>query len=206
MKNNMDNNINNDQQLQQMRQQITELKQQLDRQEIVNERLLRQSMTSKMSWIKRYIWFEVISVPLLLIFFAGLHATLGLSWWLFAFLAVMLVVDVAADYRINKVDKNQLLTGNLVEASRRLTLMKKQRAWAFALGILGVIIWIVWFLYELRCASGLQSSDFLNGFAMGGFFGGVIGGVIGLIIAIVIFRKMQRTNDEVLAQIDQLTQ
>ncbi len=202
----MDNNINNDLQLQQMRQQMTELKQQLDKQQIVNEQLLRQSMTSKMSWIKRYIWLEMALIPILLLILAPIHAMLGLSWWLYGFLAVMLVVDVAADWRINHVDRNQLLTGNLVEASRRLTLMKKQRAWSFALGILGVIIWIVWFLYELQCASGMQSSDFLNGFAMGGFFGGIIGGVIGLVVAIIIFYKMQRTNDEVLAQIDQLTQ
>ena len=202
----MDNNINNDLQLEQMRQQMTELKQQLDKQQIVNEQLLRQSMTSKMSWIKRYIWLEMALIPILLLILAPIHAMLGLSWWLYGFLAVMLVVDVAADWRINHVDRNQLLTGNLVEASRRLTLMKKQRAWSFALGILGVIIWIVWFLYELQCASGMQSSDFLNGFAMGGFFVGIIGGVIGLVVAIIIFYKMQRTNDEVLAQIDQLTQ
>ena len=59
----MDNNINNDLQLQEMRQQMTELKQQLDRQQIVNEQLLRQSMTSKMSWIKRYIWVEAAMIP-----------------------------------------------------------------------------------------------------------------------------------------------
>ena len=151
----MDNNINNDLQLEQMRQQMTELKQQLDKQQIVNEQLLRQSMTSKMSWIKRYIWLEMALIPILLLILAPIHAMLGLSWWLYGFLAVMLVVDVAADWRINHVDRNQLLTGNLVEASRRLTLMKKQRAWSFALGILVVIIWIVWFLYELQCASGM---------------------------------------------------
>lgn len=202
----MDNNINNDQQLEQMRQQMTELKQQLDRQEIVNEQLLRQSMTSKMSWIKRYVWLEIALIPIVLLILAPIHAILGLSWWLYGFLAVMLVVDVAADWRINRVDRNQLLTGNLVEASRRLTAMKRQRAWAFVLGIVGVVIWIAWFLFELKLAQGIQANDFLNGFAMGGFFGGIIGGVIGLVVAIIIFYKMQRTNDEVLAQIDQLTQ
>ncbi len=201
----MDNNINNDLQLEQMRQQMTELKQQLDRQQIVNEQLLRQSMTSKMSWIKRYIWLEVALIPILLLILAPIHAMLGLSWWLYGFLAVMLVVDVAADWRINHVDRNQLLTGNLVEASRRLTLMKKQRAWAFVLGLIGVIVWIVWFLFELKNVQGLQSSDFLNGFAQGGFVGGIIGAVIGLIVSIIIFNKMQRTNDEVLRSIDQLT-
>lgn len=202
----MDNNINNDQQLEQMRQQMTELKQQLDRQEIVNEQLLRQSMTSKMSWIKRYVWLEIAFIPIVLLILAPIHAMLGLSWWLYGFLAVMLVVDVAADWRINRVDRNQLLTGNLVEASRRLTAMKRQRAWAFVLGIVGVVIWIAWFLFELKLAQGIQANDFLNGFAQGGLVGGIIGAVIGLIAAIIIFNKMQRTNDEVLAQIDQLTQ
>ena len=202
----MDNNINNDQQLEQMRQQMTELKQQLDRQEIVNEQLLRQSMTSKMSWIKRYVWLEIALIPIVLLILAPIHAILGLSWWLYGFLAVMLVVDVAADWRINRVDRNQLLTGNLVEASRRLTAMKRQRAWAFVLGIVGVVIWIAWFLFELKLAQGIQANDFLNGFAQGGLVGGIIGAVIGLIAAIIIFNKMQRTNDEVLAQIDQLTQ
>lgn len=201
----MDNNNNNDQQLEQMRQQMTELKQQLDRQEIVNEQLLRQSMTSKMSWIKRYIWLEIAFIPIVLLILAPIHAMLGLSWWLYGFLAVMLVVDVAADWRINRVDRNQLLTGNLVEASRRLTAMKHQRAWAFVLGIVGVVIWIAWFLFELKLAQGIQANDFLNGFAQGGLVGGIIGAVIGLIAAIIIFNKMQRTNDEVLAQIDQLT-
>ena len=202
----MDNNNNNDQQLEQMRQQMTELKQQLDRQEIVNEQLLRQSMTSKMSWIKRYVWLEIAFIPIVLLILAPIHAMLGLSWWLYGFLAVMLVVDVAADWRINRVDRNQLLTGNLVEASRRLTAMKRQRAWAFVLGIIGVVIWIAWFLFELKLAQGIQANDFLNGFAQGGLVGGIIGAVIGLIAAIIIFNKMQRTNDEVLAQIDQLTQ
>ncbi len=200
----MDNNINNDLQLQEMRQQMTELKQQLDRQQIVNEQLLRQSMTSKMSWIKRYIWVEAAMIPVLLLILAPVHAMLGLSWWLYGFLAVMLVVDVAADFRINRIDRNQLLSGNLVEASRQLTQMKKHRAWAFALGLVGVIIWIIWFLIELKNCQGMQDSDFLNGFAQGGFIGGIIGGVIGLIVAWIIYSKMQRTNDEVIRSIDQL--
>ena len=197
--------MDNELQLEELRQQMTELRQQLDRQEIVNESLIRQSMTGKMSWIKKYIWVEVAMVPLCLLILAPVHAMIGLSWWLFAFLAVMLIVDVAADFYINRVDKNQLLTGNLVEASRQLVAMKKQRAWAFALGLLGVIIWLVWFLYELRHVAGNLTSDFLNGFAQGGFVGGIIGGVIGLAIAFIIFRKMQHTNDEVIASIDQLT-
>ncbi len=197
--------MDNDLQLEELRQQMNELRQQLDRQEIVNERLIRQSMTGKLSWIKKYLWLEVAMIPLCLLILAPVHAMMGLSWWLFAFLAVMLTVDVAADFYINRVDKNQLLTGNLVEASRKLVVMKKQRAWAFAFGLLGVIIWIIWFLFELRRVAGSFAEDFWNGFAQGGFIGGIIGGVIGLTIAIVIFRKMQRTNDEVLASIDQLT-
>lgn len=195
-----------DLQLEDLRQQMTDLRQQLDRQEIVNERLMRQTMTNKMSWIKRFVWLEIVIVPLCLLLFAPMHAALGLSWWLFAFMALILVADVVADYCINRVDRNQLLSGNLVDASRRLTAMKRQRAWAFALGIVGVMIWLVWLLMELRRVAGGFDSNFTDGFAQGVFIGVIIGGVIGVIIAVMVYRKMQRTNDEVIANIDQLTQ
>ena len=180
------------------------LKQQLDRQEIINDKLMRQSMTSKLSWIKRYVWLEIAIAPILLIFFAVYHAVLGLSWWLFGFFALILVADVTADYRINRVDHTQLLTGNLVEASRRLAEMKKLRAWAFALSLVGVSVWLAWLLAELWIVVGGNTHELTRGFAAGGVFGGIVGGILGLTAAWAIFRKMQRTNDEVLAAIDQL--
>ena len=44
----------------------------------------------------------------------------------------------------------------------------------------------------------------IYGDLVGGLIGGLIGGVVGLVIAFRIFFKMQRTNDEVISQINEL--
>ena len=93
-----DNNMN---ELEQMREQMEAFKSRLDKQQIVNEQLVRNSMGSKMSWIKNFVWAEIIMVPILLIIMAGFHASEGLSWWLFAFLAAGLIADAMGDFIIN---------------------------------------------------------------------------------------------------------
>ena len=184
-----------------LRQQMTLLKEKLDKQEIVNDRLMRQAMSSKMSWIKKYIWFEIAIVPVLLLLFAAIHTLMQLSWWLYAFLAIGLIVDVVADYRINRIDKNELLSGNLVEACSKLVRMKRLRAIAFGIPMPLLLVWLAWFLYELMHSSQVAASEMVRGMAAGGFVGGIVGSVIGLFIGIMLLRKMQRTNDDVINQI-----
>lgn len=49
-----------------------------------------------------------------------------------------------------------------------------------------------------------DAPDFARGAVYGGIVGGVIGGFCGLIFAFRVFFKMQRTNDEVISQINEL--
>ena len=113
--------------LEQMREQMSIFKSQLDKQQIINEQLVRNTMGNKMSWIKKFIWAEIILVPIILIIMASFHASEGLSWWLFAFLAIGLIADTTGDFIINRIPKGQMLSGDLVETSQRLIKMKKQR-------------------------------------------------------------------------------
>ena len=46
-----------------MRQQLQVLKNKLDKQEIVNGRLMRSSMKSKMSWIRKYLIIAIFAIP-----------------------------------------------------------------------------------------------------------------------------------------------
>lgn len=202
--NNMENNNMEHLELEQMRGQMNDLRKQLDSQQIVNEQVLQRSMKRQFSWIKRYIYFEIALVPICLLIFAGLHYMLGLSWWLFGFLAVMLIADVTVDYCINRVDFGDLLSKNLLEASEKFARMKRWRLWSFVISMLMVILWLVGLLYEISHAT--THSDFMAGFAQGGFWGAIIGAIIGIVVALVIFFKMQRTNDDIIAQINELRQ
>lgn len=193
---------NNMTELEQMREQMNAFKKRLDEQQIINEQLVRNSMGGKMSWIKNFVWGEIIIIPVFLLLFAPFYAQLGLSWWLLAFLVVGLVADVTGDVIINRIPKSQLLSGDLVETSQRLAKMKKQRTQWFIIGIIFVTIWFVWFIIELINISKSSSQETVTNIMIGG---AVVGGIIGVIVACLIFRKMQKTNNQIIEQIDQIT-
>ena len=202
----METNQNNMTELEQMREQMNAFKSSLDKQQIVNEQLVRNSMGSKMSWIKNFIWIEMALVPILLIIMAMFHASEGLSWWLFAFLAIGLIADVIGDYIINRMPKGQLLGGDLVATSQLLMKMKKQRSKWFVAGVIFVSIWFVWFIIEIVMKLNKFCNEPNHNLVVGIMVGGlVIGALIGFFIAWIILRKMQKTNNQIIEQINQIT-
>lgn len=203
----MKENNNNMNELEQMREQMASFKSRLDKQQIVNEQLVRNSMGSRLSWIKNYIWFEIIIVPILLIIMAVFHAGNGLSWWLYGFLATGLIADVIGDYIINRIPKSQLLSGDLIETSQRLVKMKKQRSMWFIAGLIFVTIWLVWFILEVVFIidPGCQLPD--HNIVVAILVGSIaVGGVAGGVVAWLIFSRMQRTNNQLIEQINQVIQ
>ena len=116
----METNNNNINELEQLREQMSIFKDKLNKQQIINDQLVRNTMKSKLSWIKSFVWGEIIIIPILLLGMAVFHAGTGLSWWLYGFLAIGLIADATGDFIINRIPKGQLLSGDLVETSKRL--------------------------------------------------------------------------------------
>ena len=204
----METNNNSDfNELEQLREQMNSFKNRLDKQQIINERLVRNSMGSKMSWIKNFVWIEIIIVPIVLFIMAGFHASAGLSWWLFGFLAAGLIIDATGDFIINRIPKSQLLSDDLVATSQRLVKMKKQRTKSFIAGMIFMIIWLVWFIFEivlrLDCKNQLPNHNTVVAIMVISI---LVGALIGGIVAWLIFRKMQKTNNQIIEQINQVTQ
>ena len=204
----METNNNSDfNELEQLREQMNSFKNRLDKQQIINERLVRNSMGSKMSWIKNFVWIEIIIVPIILFIMAGFHASAGLSWWLFGFLAAGLIIDATGDFIINRIPKSQLLSDDLVATIQRLMKMKKQRTKWFIAGMIFMIIWLVWFILEivlrLDCKDQLPNYNIVVAIMVISI---VVGALIGGFVAWLIFRKMQKTNNQIIEQINQVTQ
>lgn len=204
----METSNNNMTELEKMREQMKIFKSQLDKQQIINEQLVRNTMGNKMSWIKKFIWGEIILVPILLIIMASFHASEGLSWWLFAFLAIGLIADTTGDFIINRIPKGQILSGDLVETSQRLIKMKKQRTSWFIAGSIFLTIWLVWFIIEIVMKLNVMKCNEPNHNLVVTVMitALVIGCLIGFFVAWLIFRKMQKTNNQIIEQINQITQ
>lgn len=203
----MINDNNNNNELEIMRTQLNALKSQLAQQEIVTENLIIDAMKKKMTWIKKYVIFQICLIPVLAIIWAAIIPMCGISWWNYAFLITMCCIDVFADYRINvtALSNDDYLRGNLVTTVKKLLKMKRYRALQMAICIPLIIVWLLWAGIEAYNALPEATSEFQEAFISGGLIGGVIGGICGLIFAFSIYRKMQRTNDEVIAQINDLT-
>ena len=203
----MINDNNNNNELEIMRTQLYALKSQLAQQEIVTENLIIDAMKKKMTWIKKYVIFQICLIPVLAIMWAAIIPMCGISWWNYAFLLIMCCIDVYADYCINvsSISDDDYLRGNLVTTVKKLLKMKRYRALQMAICIPLIIVWLLWAGIEAYNALPEATSEFQEAFISGGLIGGVIGGICGLIFAFSIYRKMQRTNDEVIAQINDLT-
>ncbi len=202
----METNNNNINELEQLREQMSIFKDKLNKQQIINDQLVRNTMKSKLSWIKSFVWGEIIIIPIMLLGMAVFHAGTGLSWWLYGFLAIGLIADATGDFIINRIPKGQLLSGDLVETSKRLVKMKKQRTSWFIIGLIFVTVWLVWFIVELvlKTDPGCALPDHNLVIAIMAI-AVAVGGVIGGIVSWFIFRKMQRTNNDIIDQLKQIT-
>lgn len=197
------NNTNNELEL--LRQQMNVLKEKLDAQEIVNDRLVAKSMRKEMSWIKKYIYVQFALIPFVALIWVGVKYIFGLSWWNYSFLMLMCVVFVYIDYVVNvkALSNADYHKNNLIETARKLVKMKRQRTIQMIVEILLLILWLIWTFLEVNSAQS-TATGLRQSLLQGGIIGGYIGGVIGIIVAFVIFYKMQRTNDRMIEQIDDM--
>lgn len=198
-------NSNTNNELELLRQQMNVLKEKLDAQEIVNDRLVAKSMRKEMSWIKKYIYVQFALIPFVALIWVGIKYILGLSWWNYSFLMLMCVVFVYIDYVVNvkALSNADYHKNNLIETARKLVKMKRQRTIQMIVEILLLILWLIWTFLEVNSAQS-TATGIRQSLLQGGIIGGYIGGVIGLIVAFVIFYKMQRTNDRMIEQIDDM--
>ena len=191
---------NNDFELEEMRQQMTTLKNKLDKQEIVNDRLMRRSMRNEVNTINRR--YNIIMALCVLMIPYGYWCFVVLSHLSIAFWVVtsifMLVCGVATFYNSRKISDPNLMNHNLVEARKKVASAKKFESNWLLFGIPAVILCMSWFFYEIY---QIQGGDFNNGF----FWGGCIGGIIGAFCGIKMHLKTQRQYQDIIDQIEELT-
>ena len=192
--------VNNDFDFENMRQQMTMLKNKLNQQEIVNDRLIRHSMKKTAGNISRRYYF-IMALCLLMIpysywAFVRLNG-FSIPFWIFTCI-VMLVSFGGTFYNSRKLNDSNMMTNNLVDVRRRMASGKKFDAnWLF-LGIPLAIVFLGWFMYESYL---LHPNAFFNGL----FWAGCIGGTLGAIWGFSLHIKTQRQYQEILDQIEDIT-
>ncbi len=188
-----------------MRQQLGILKNKLDNQTLINDKLIRQSMLNKMSFMKKYTWVSSLMLPYTYYVYYKVRDMFYISWWFYGFTVIFLTLSVCFDAYINHVNKKDFLNGDLIAVSLQMQRMKKIRKKSLLYGLPLITIWVSWLFIELYNVSSAANGGANTSLLYGTMVGSGIGVVIGVAIGISIYLRMQRINSDIIQQIDELT-
>ncbi len=198
--------------LEEMRAQMSLLKNRLGQQEVVNDQLLQKAMQQKMGWIHKYVKLEAfVGIPFIILAFGAMAGKGLISWLLFAFTVVICILDVVADWKINKTQIGDFASDNLLQMGKRLKAMKQARMKQLYYSLPILLLWVVGmaknFMHNGAQAlhPELLDPELIEIITVSLTVTLVVGVLVGLGLAYYIVRKMQRTNDELISQIDELS-
>ena len=184
-----------------MREQLATLKKQLDTQEIINDRLIKEAISGKLSSINRSaIWMCVvclIMIPLGYLNFQRLGHSTAFCIATSVLFLISFVSMIISHFRLRKRD---IYSGDLVtvytEVARMRKIYKNWHYWSIPI----LIVWFGWLEYEIYMNMAQGDLSLLLTISCGAILGGIIGGIIGL----RIHKRTLRTAEDLLRQIEEL--
>ena len=186
--------------LQEMREQLAALKEKLSKQEVVNDRLIRDVLIKKKKSVDKNIWFVGIC-GLITITIGNLKwSSWGVSSWFLIGTAVFVLVCILMTIiPHNWVKKEDIQSGNLLVAAKQVRRLRKlYKDWE-SIGSVLAVIWLAWLFIEFSAA--IENKQILYLFIGASVVGGIIGGIIGLKVS----RNIVHTLDEMIQEIDQMS-
>lgn len=188
--------------LQQMKEQLAILTQKLDKETIVNERLMRQAMKNKASWLCRKAILESVIILIMIPYFIWVIPNiLDLSTGLCIFTCFFMALALGYNYYIHThFQPDKFIHGDLLETRKDTLMLKKFYAnWLKFIGIPFIVVFLIWYIHDIKQAiHGEDLQMVLGAIAIGIITGGIIG--------IYQYNKIQRTADEILEQIEEMSE
>ena len=183
--------------LQEMREQMAALKEKLNKQEVVNDRQIRNMLSHKKKSVDKNIWLVGICGLFAITFGNYVFYQIGLStWFLIGTTVLMLASFLLTIIPHNWVKKADIQSGNLLVAAKQARRLRKlYKDWEI-ISIILVIIWAAWLFIEFTAA--IEDKQMLYILIGASAIGGIIGGIGGLRVS----RKTINTLDEMIQDIE----
>ena len=184
-----------------MREQLASLKKQLDSQVIINDRLIKDAMSSRLSSINRraiaICVLCAIYIPLGFLTFHLLGASVQFCCATSVLFLVSMVAMIFSHFRLRQSD---IRNGDLVTTYTAVARMRGiYKVWHYFY-IPPFILWFAWMEYELYINVVDKDITALMALTIAAVIGGVVGGAIGL----RNHRRTIREAEEIMRQIEEL--
>ncbi|MCQ2283489.1 MAG: hypothetical protein MJZ57_01155 [Bacteroidales bacterium] len=134
--------------LDEMRAQISLLNKKLEKESIINERLLRDAMKSKARTINANAWVSVGASAFVIIWALFFFPAEGFSWCFTAATILMMLVCDFFTWKHHKNVNSKTMNGDLVTVAKVMKKLKDDYVNSLKYGIIMVIFWFVWLATE----------------------------------------------------------
>ena len=185
-----------DKEIMEMREQIATLRNKLEKEQIVTERLLKQAMKKSIGIIRRQAVKEYIMVCICFILYPFLYYVANLSVLFLSTSLLIFVGCVIATWYFQRPINDKLLGEDVDTVVRVMTKLKRQ----YQLWIVGaipiMIPWVFWFWKEYTTAMNVPEE--VSYFMLGTI---IVGACIGGAIGYSWDRKVIRSCNEIIAQL-----
>ena len=187
---------NTDNTLREMQQQMQQLREKLNKEQIINERLLQKSCRQTVDRLKFKSNLPIV-FAIIAILCSPAYLSFGLSPWFLIFTCVLMLVSIVATILTNRhipqMDKD------LVTATNELTRYKKIHAEWLKYSIPALIVWLgclIWDFLRNQTISKVELYGFLAGISTGL--------ILGILLGLKIRRDQLNAADELISQIEEL--
>ena len=186
--------------LENMRQQLNMLKAEVAKQKLVIDLNVRKMADGHVTNLKSKFWWQIAICVFALIYcpwaFGELfHVSIWFNAVTILFLAVALIFHI-----YSHVDLwNSNLNTNMADFSRRMVRIKRLNATWFKWGMIFIIPWLIWCIWELCNKSQYQYQWIFMVVSC------LIGGLIGFAIGYRMYSKEQRELQKLVDQLEELT-
>ncbi len=183
--------------LSELREQLATFKQRLDEQQIINDRLLRQSMRSRISpFLQTSIGVDVLGLILTPIVFVVFRNT-GVHWGFGVFALLMCLVELFLNvYYYQRINKLFTQPADVVTLRRGLLKYRRDERLWMIIAIPSIILWGLLVFWQM----GAFSSHHVS------LGRGIIGLVLGLLAAYGLYSWQSRRLSEVERELDDLSE
>ena len=187
---------NTDNTLREMQQQMQQLREKLNKEQIINERLLQKSCRQTVDRLKFKSNLPIV-FAIIAILCSPAYLSFGLSPWFLILTCVLMLVSIVATILTNRhipqMDKD------LVTATNELTRYKKIHAEWLKYSIPALIVWVGCLIWDFLRNQTISKVEFY------GFIAGISTGLIlGILLGLKVRRDQLNAADELISQIEEL--
>lgn len=189
-------------QLEEMKNEMQELRESLQQQKIFTDKSIRHAMVGRSSWINRFVKSEVfIVLPVSILLFLWLKSAIGLSWAFVVVTLGLIFADIVWDIIINRLKPADYVSLSLIDLKERLIRQREMRRRQMLIELPLVVVWAVWFVYDVATNGVGMFEDVPLWIPL---IITVVWFIVAMVIVFKIYHKMQGIDADALAEIEQL--